>query len=163
MEESAFEHIAIRLRRRALDASRACGLGQMAAEDIAQDVMLKLWSMRDDLERFSSLDALASVMARRLSLNKLRDERTLAIDDSSYRIKSQVAGPLEILEEKENEQWLDRKMAALPRAQHAILYMRQVERRSNKEIAALLAISEASVSTLLARARKALLDELRAR
>ena len=39
--------------------------------------------------------------------------------------------------------------------------MRQVEHRSNAEIARLLGIGEASVSTLLARARHKMLEEIR--
>jgi RNA polymerase sigma-70 factor (ECF subfamily) len=67
------------------------------------------------------------------------------------------------LVEKENDAWLEEQLKALPTTQHAILYMRQVERRSGEEIARLLGISEASVRTLLARARRRLLEELKSR
>lgn len=163
MEESAFEQMAAGLRRRAVDASRACGTDPMAADDIAQDVMLRLWSMRDELDRYSSVGGLAALMAKRLSLNRRRDERMPDTGSDPRQLVSTTAGPQEALEEKENAEWLDRKMAELPTTQHTILYMRQVERRSSKEIAALLGISEASVSTLLARARKALFEEMKLR
>ena len=41
------------------------------AEDIAQEVVLKLWVMHDRLDEYRSMEALAVVMARRLSLNHL--------------------------------------------------------------------------------------------
>lgn len=48
MKDSEFEQMAVRLRRKAMKASLAYGIGPMASEDIAQDVMLKLWVMRDE-------------------------------------------------------------------------------------------------------------------
>ena len=72
-------------------------------------------------------------------------------------------GPHELLEAKEDAEWLERRISQLPTTQHTLLYMRQVERRSHKELSALLGISEASVSTLLARARRTLLEEIKQR
>lgn len=44
-----------------------------------------------------------------------------------------------------------------------VLRLRQVERKSAEEIAAIMGISPGSVPTLLARARHAMLEELRRR
>lgn len=163
MEESAFEHIAPELRRKAIVASQSCGVDSADAEDIAQDVMLKLWSMRNQLDKYNSVEALVILMAKRLTYNLLRNNKNTAINQKTYLLSSNSTGPHETLEEKEDTAWLEQQMNKLPTTQHTILYMRQVERRSHQEIARLLAISEASVSTLLARARKALLEEMRKR
>jgi RNA polymerase sigma-70 factor (ECF subfamily) len=71
--------------------------------------------------------------------------------------------PQELLETKENEEWLTRKLEQLPTTQRTLLYMRQVERRSHEEIASLLGIEITSVSTLLARARRSLLEDIKRR
>lgn len=163
MEESAFEQIAKRLRERAMAACRSFGTDAMDADDIAQDVMLKLWAMRKDLDKYHSLDALATLMAKHLTLNAKRKRKATATEEAFCKIPTGSASPSERLENKENEEWLRRKMEALPTTQHTILYMRQVERRDNKEIARLLGIEETSVSTLLARARRTLMEELRKR
>lgn len=163
MEESAFEQIAVKLRHKAVGASLAYGLDAAAAEDIAQDVMLKLWSMRDELDSYSSPEGLVVRMAGRLALNSMRRRRTVAIGTDEKHMVSLSSGPAEHLEEHEDTEWLARKMDELPSTQHTILYMRQVERRSHGEIAALLGIKETSVSTLLARARKTLFDEMKRR
>jgi RNA polymerase sigma-70 factor (ECF subfamily) len=73
------------------------------------------------------------------------------------------SSPDKQLEEQEDEQWLQNRLAELPSTQHAILVMRQVEQRSSQEIARLLCITEASVRTLLARARHTLFEELKKR
>ena len=147
MEESAFEQIARRLREKAMTSCRCLGMDSADAEDIAQDVMLKLWSMRKDLDKYKSVDSLAALMAKHLALNAKRDRKTVANEDAFGRIATATAGPAERLETKENEEWLKRKMADLP----------------NHEIARILGIGETSVSTLLARARRTLMEELRKR
>ena len=57
MERSAFEQKARTWREKALNVSRHYGAGEDMAEDIAQDVMLRLWQMHDELERFRSVEA----------------------------------------------------------------------------------------------------------
>jgi RNA polymerase sigma-70 factor (ECF subfamily) len=78
-------------------------------------------------------------------------------------IVSLTSSPQEELEAKENEEWLTLKLQQLPTTQRTLLYMRQVERKSHEEIAQLLGIETTSVSTLLARARRTLLEEIKRR
>ena len=49
MERNAFEQMARTWREKALNVSIHYGAGKDEAEDIAQDVMLRLWQMRDEL------------------------------------------------------------------------------------------------------------------
>jgi len=161
MEKSAFEQHARTWRQRAYSESRRCGAGSQEAEDIAQDVMLRLWQMHDELERYPSTEALVSLMARHLTRNHQRRRPPQQLTEAVFVTLD--TSPHETLETKENEQWLTRKLEQLPTTQRTILYMRQVERRSHEEIARLLGIETTSVSTLLARARRTLLEEIKRR
>ena len=76
---------------------------------------------------------------------------------------SLFTSPHEELEVKEDDEWLETKLQQLPTTQRTLLYMRQVERRTHEEIAQLLGIETTSVSTLLARARRTLLEEIKRR
>ena len=67
------------------------------------------------------------------------------------------------LEDETIDEWLQQRLSQLPSTQHAVLYMRQVEHRSSVEISRLLGVSEASVRTLLSRARRKLLEEIKKR
>ena len=51
MKKSAFELQARTWREKVLSISRHYGADKDEAEDIAQDVMLRLWQMHDELER----------------------------------------------------------------------------------------------------------------
>ena len=88
---------------------------------------------------------------------------TIPLDErQATPLSSQTSpSPLEIIVQREDEQWLQERIRNLPPTQHAVLHMRQVECRPNAQIAALLGMKESSVSTLLARARRQLLEEIR--
>ena len=131
---------------------------------MAQDVLLRLWQMHDELDRFRSLEAVATTMARWATFNLRRRKPMARLQDNRSLLWLKTdSSPERQLEEQEDEQWLQNRLAELPSTQHAILVMRQVERRSSQEIARLLCITEASVRTLLARARHTLLEELKKR
>ena len=161
MEKSAFEQKARTWREKALEVSMHYGAGKDEAEDIAQDVMLRLWQMHDELEQYRSVEAIVSLMAKHLLRNHQRRKPSEALDEAM--IVSMNTSPHEELETKENEEWLSAKLQQLPTTQRTLLYMRQVERKSHEEIAILLGIEVTSVSTLLARARRTLLEEIKRR
>ena len=161
MERSEFEQMARTWREKALSTCRRYGAGQEEAEDIAQDVMLRLWQMHDELECYDSIEALAAMMARHLLINHQRRRRPETLDET--KMVSITTSPHEQLEMKEDDQWLTKRLEQLPTTQRTLLYMRQVERRSHEEIALLLGIETTSVSTLLARARRTLLEEIKRR
>jgi len=163
MEQSAFEQLAQELRLRAFEASRLQGTNKAEAEDIAQEVMLRLWQMHKDLYNASRLGNLASLMARNLSIDRIRQTKTVVLGEEYCQQMCSNADPSTVLEENEDEEWLQRKLKQLPNTQHTILFMRQAERLSTHEIAKRLGITEPSVVTLLSRARKSLLEEIKRR
>ena len=159
MTIDAFEHNATRLRKLALQAAAIAGANADAAEDIAQETMLRLWQMRDD-PRLYNPEGYASTIARHLTQNRLRSKPPLPLDERQA-VSQTTPSPLDIIIQREDEQWLQERIQNLPPTQHAVLHMRQVECRPNAQIAALLGMKESSVSTLLARARRQLLEEIR--
>ena len=161
MDRSSFEHQARSWREKALKVSLHYGAGKDEAEDIAQDVMLRLWQMHDELERYRSVEAIVTLMAKHMLRNYQRRKPSEALDEAM--IVSLNTSPHEELETKENEEWLSAKLQQLPTTQRTLLYMRQVERRTHEEIASLLGIEITSVSTLLARARRSLLEDIKRR
>ena len=161
MERSEFEQMARTWREKALSTCRRYGAGQEEAEDIAQDVMLRLWQMHDELERYRSIEALVTLMAKHLLRNHQRRKPSEPLNEAI--IVRLSTSPHELLEMKEDEQWLTQRLAQLPTTQRTLLYMRQVERHTHEEIAHLLGMETTSVSTLLARARRTLLEEIKRR
>ena len=158
MTIDAFELIAPRLRTAAINKATAMGLDYDESQDIAQETLLRLWQMRDD-SRLYNPEGFASVIAHRLSLNHLRRKPPLSLE--SRERASQTISPLDEIIQQEDVQWLEQKINELPSTLHAVLKMRQDEKYSNKQIATLLGIKEDSVSTLLARARRQLMEQIK--
>ena len=158
MTIDAFEQQATRLRNVALKASAAAGADSDTAEDIAQETMLRLWQMRDD-PRLYNPEGYASTIARHLTANLLRRKTPIPLNERQANDLT-VPSPLDLMLQREDERWLRQRIRNLPYTQHAILRLRQVEHRSNEEIACILGIQPSSVNPLLARARRQLLNEI---
>lgn len=154
MKQEEFESIASTLRHRILAVARGFHLDD-EAEDVAQETMLKLWNMRERLDGSQPVEPLVICMARRLSIDHLRRRHTVALDEATSIVGG--AQPDTALESNELEEWLAAQMEQLPTTEHTILHLRQVERKSSEEIAAIVGISPASVAPLLSRARRKLL------
>ena len=126
MNEEAFAQIVPRLRRCAIRAGRRVGATETEAEDIAQDVMLRLWQMRNDLGRFVSLEGLVARMAHNLTLNLRRagNAETIGNSETDALADAQLS-PSDVLEAKENLEWLERKIKDLPTTEYTILYIKR--------------------------------------
>ena len=108
MEKSAFEQKARTWREKALNVSRHYGAGIDEAEDIAQDVMLRLWQMHDELERYQTIEAIVTLMTKHLLRNRQRRRPSETLDAAI--IISLNTSPHDELEMKENEEWLTAKL-----------------------------------------------------
>lgn len=162
MVQHEFESIATDLRQRTIAVARGYRLDMDSAQDVAQDTLLKLWTVRERIDSRKSATALAVTIARHLSVDALRRTKTSDIDkvspaDSKYR------QPDAVVECREDEQWLGIQLNRLPSKEYAVLHLRQVEKKSTEEIAAIVGISPKSVPTLLARARRRLMEEIKRR
>ncbi len=163
MSEKEFTDIATDLCKMAIRSAIATGITLEGAEDAAQDTMVRLWMLRGDITSVHHARGLAVVAARNKALDSLRKTKILSLEDVS-EVSLQTSYPADCaIEMEEGDIWLQRKLQTLPALQYQILKMRQVEFRDNKEIAAILGIKEGSVATLLSRARRQLLNDIRKR
>ncbi len=163
MEQAEFENIANIIRRRAVNTALSYSMDSDEAEDIAQDVMLKLWTLHCDIDGCESAEKLAFCISRNMSIDRYRRRRTVPIGDRRNIIDDKSAPPDEYLEANENIEWLMRRIEKLPPAEYQILRLRQVERKDNGEIARLMGIEKTSVAAILSRARAKILKDIRTR
>lgn len=128
------------------------------AEDLTHDVFLKLLKSGPRLDEIENIGAWLHTAAANLAVSRLRAEKSLL--GRLSRLFSRAAGRAEertpqiMLELRESAALANRALASLPPRQRVAVCMKLLDGASQKEIATALAISEASVSRLLARARK---------
>ena len=124
------------------------------AEDIIQDVLLKLWFLRERLDDYRSIDALAVVITKHLCINRKRSRHldTVALEESLDI--GMEDSPERILIKEERMEELLALISTLPNLQQAILRMKHIEGFEVEEIARLTGSTPVAVRTNLSRARK---------
>lgn len=133
------------------------------AEDNAQDTLLKLWTIRGRLQQCTSMEGIAFTICKNLCISKLRKRKVIPIELNEEIQQISQHNAQWMLEEKENSEWLADMIDDLPASQMEILKMSQQDGLENSDIAEILGISETTVRTAICKARKRLIEHLKAR
>lgn len=146
-EVDAFESIFHRYYPMVLNFIKGMLKDDGAAEDISQNIFMKLWINRFKLDRNQSLKNYLCVMARNEALNVLRSKRV-----SSTVLQSNV--PELLNRENTVDDWYNfmetnaiirRSVEAMPPQRRTIFKMSRYENMSNMEIAVRLNLSVRTV------------------
>ncbi len=122
------------------------------AEDIVQDVMLKVWKM--ETPEMNNIEAYCYAMVRNLALNRLELKVNQNTELEAGYDRDAHAGPYERLVDAEKLELLHQVIANLPGLQRDVVQLRDVEGLSYLEIAHTLQVTEEQVKINLFRARK---------
>ena len=129
------------------------------AEDIAQDVLLRLWELRESLDEIESPRSYAFTLARNRCLDKLRSPaaklktQDLTDADAAYMAVNTTT-PADVLREEEARERLSKWLKSLPEQQQKVFRLRQFELLSNQEVADRLGLQEVTVRSVISRLRK---------
>ncbi len=151
MDRKEFETLATRLRPRLIEMACRCLGNHDDADDVAQDTLLKLWSMKSRLDEYKSIDALAIVIGRHLCLDRLKRAKTQPLDESL--IDEIISSPEDVIIKTENDEDFNKLINALPDWQQIILKLKHIEMMETSEIAQMIGSTEVAVRVQLSRAR----------
>ena len=158
MKIKAFKIKVIPLRDRLLNYARKMTENNEDAEDAVQDVFLKLWYMREDLEKYNNIEALAVEITKNTCIDKWRRKK---IETEPLEIIEKVStryDPVTLLEQKDNIQLIREIILSLPYLQKTIIKMKDIEGYETEEIAEITGTNAESVRKNLSRARKTVRD-----
>jgi len=132
-----------------------------AAEDVAQDVFLRLFSSADSYKPTASFTTLLYTITRNACYSELRRRRLrpAAIDGESDDPPAEAAP--DHLEQAELREAVRAAIASLPHNQRMAVLLRRYEGLSYEQIAAVTGTSVSAVKALLHRARQALKGRLK--
>lgn len=152
MEQQAFEIWVGRLRPRLVaEALRLTGDSE-EAEDTVQETVLKLWSIRVQLDAYHSADGFALVIVRRLSLNRMRRPQRGKLPE----LGTDRTPETELISAEEAER-LEQVFQQLPDMQQSVFRMKHIDGLEVAEIARITGISIEAVRQNLSRARRRIL------
>lgn len=129
------------------------------AEDAVQEAMIRLWNLRDDLEKYDNRAALAMTITKNQCIDKIRSRgKTVSIEPDLYR-RASSDNPYLRLERKNTEDVLKAIIEDLPALQKAIVTMKDVDGYELAEIAKITGSTPEAVRVNLSRARKKVREE----
>lgn len=133
----------------------------MAAEDVVQEVFIKVWKKEKDLLKIDNKEAWCMTVTRNLALDHLRKRKVIHEDVTEhYAIADKEMTPHVALQSSDTMVLIKNAIDELPDAQKQVIHLREVEGYTYQEIAEITGYSIDKVKVYLHRARIALRNKL---
>ena len=130
------------------------------AQDIVQEVFIRLWKKGESLREYRSIEALAMVTTRNLCLDRLRMRKYPTENIDEIRGEVETSGIDERIDHSEIVAKIHSAINTLPELQRTVIHLRDIEGYEYREIADLLDMNENAVRVNLSRARKRIRETL---
>jgi RNA polymerase sigma-70 factor (ECF subfamily) len=133
------------------------------AEDVVQDIFLKLWNMRDRMEEINNINAFAYRMTRNVCLDKLKSRRIKYYDNAGPGIPEPIVNdpdPESLVEMRDSADQVRILISNLPEQQKAIIHLRDIDGYSYEEISEIMSMEVNTIRVALSRARRSVRESL---
>lgn len=132
-----------------------------AAEDIAQETLLRAWLGRERM-REEDLGAWLTVVARNLCISHLRRQKKQIPTEFLPETPDEAADPARLVERMESRRAVRRAMNQIGDRHRVLLLKREIEGVDYEELSADTGLTPGGTRTVLFRARRMLRDQLAA-
>jgi len=172
-DETAFSYLVEKYRRAMVSFMYRMCHNQAAAEDLAQEVFLRVYRSRSSYEPAAKFTTWLYRIATNLAVNHARDtrherpENTVSLDETNEETGTTLDVPdgsltaEEVLVRRERLAAITRKVQALPERQRTAVIMHKYQQMDYRQIADVLKLSESATKSLLFRAYETLRDQLK--
>jgi RNA polymerase sigma-70 factor, ECF subfamily len=172
-DQSAFDYLVQKYRRSMVSFMYRMARNSAAAEDLAQEVFLRVYRSRDSYEASAKFTTWLYRIATNLAVNHARDTRherpelTVSLDepdDESGATLELPDGQLtaeQSMVQRERMLAIRSKVEALPELQRLAVIMHKYQQMDYKQIAEVLKKSESATKSLLFRAYETLREQLK--
>jgi len=125
------------------------------AEDIVQEVFIRLWQKRKSLDKIKNIEAWSMTITRNLTIDKLKANRLVFKDlhNVEDRIREK-SNPEELVEQAENLAGIRNIIDSLSEKQKQVIVLRDIEGHTYQEIGDIIGIDQNLVKVTLFRARE---------
>ncbi|MDR2804694.1 MAG: sigma-70 family RNA polymerase sigma factor [Dysgonamonadaceae bacterium] len=129
------------------------------AEDAVQETLLRLWSMRQELDTVVNPGAFAMQTVKNICIDRIRTRKE-QVDIENFSVGSDTDTPYLQAERNDTVAIVRQIIEHLPELQKIIIRMRDIEGYELQEIADLIQTQVSAVSMNLSRARKKVREQL---
>ncbi|MCA0229520.1 MAG: sigma-70 family RNA polymerase sigma factor [Bacteroidetes bacterium] len=161
MELKAFTQLILPTQGRLFRLAKLFLRNREEAEDTLQEVLMKLWSHRQQLESYQNVEAFAVQMTRNLCLDKLKSKewQSRAGEANWEDVEEQKVSPYQQVELSDSAALMRKLIDELPETAKLILHLRDVEEYSFEEIEQVTGMNVNHIRVVLSRARKEVRDK----
>jgi RNA polymerase sigma-70 factor, ECF subfamily len=172
-DQSAFDFLVQKYRRPLVSFMYRMARNTAAAEDLAQEVFLRVYRSRETYEATAKFTTWLYRIATNLAVNHARDTRkerpevTLSLDEpdeetgTTMDVADATMTAEEALVRRERLAAIRSKVEALPERQRLAVIMHKYQQMDYKQIADVLKLSESATKSLLFRAYETLREQLK--
>jgi RNA polymerase sigma factor (sigma-70 family) len=162
MDAGEFKNIMLPISRKLLHFAYILLRDSADAEDAVQEVCLKLWKIRDSLEKYNSLEAFAMKITKNWCLDRLKAKKPVYIENyhTGYDRMMEESNPQSILEFSDSVHLVNILLEKLPEQQRMIVQLRDIEGLEYDEIAEIMDMNNNAIRVNLSRARNRIREEL---
>jgi RNA polymerase sigma-70 factor, ECF subfamily len=172
-DDSAFEYLVQKYRRPMMNFMFRMAHSSAAAEDLAQEVFLRVYRSRESYEASAKFTTWLYRIATNLAVNHARDtrherpENTVSLDEpdeeSGRTLDLPDRGPSaeETMVQRERVAAIRRRVQALPERQRIAVVMHKYQQMEYRQIGDVLQLSESATKSLLFRAYETLREQLK--
>jgi RNA polymerase sigma factor (sigma-70 family) len=130
------------------------------AEDVVQEVFIRLWNRRDTLAEYRSVEALAMITTKNMCFDRIKKKKYPVENMDDHRRFLENL-PMETRSDYSEEMFRIREaMEELPEQQKMIVHLRDIEGYEFENIARIMEMQENAIRVSLSRARKKLREAL---
>ncbi len=134
---------------------------QEAARDLVQDVFLKVYEKRRELNQPASFRSWLLTIGRNHCISCLRRERRSVQADDALLERIAVEDPRPGIEDQEDAEWIRDALARLSPEHREVMILREYQDLSYREIAQIIGTTEGTVKSRIFKARRALYEILK--
>lgn len=130
-------------------------LNRQEAEDIVQDVLIRVWNKRNELAEVESIEAYSLTICRNLAIdrNGRKENSNVALDDAPPTETEEAPPDLQLMQNERLNQ-IRLLFNRLPPQQKAAMQLRDIEGMSYKEIEKITGQTQEQVKVNIFRARQ---------
>ena len=155
MQELSFLNDILPLKNRLFRLALRITLDRAEAEDVVQEVLIRVWDKRSEWKQLESVEAYCLTLARNLAIDRSRGAETRHVElTEEVEDKADAASPFDRLVNKERMTLVGQLVNELPEKQRIVLQLRDIEGESYRKIATVLNLTEEQVKVTLFRARQ---------
>lgn len=158
MELKEFKITVLPLRAKLMSYARKLTDEPEDAEDAVQEVLLKLWNKRLELEQYRSIEAFAMTLTHNICIDMWRCKRNDNLSLDIVQAASPTGTPERLLEIKDEIRLMHEIIDSLPNLQRTIMRMKDIEGYETDEIAEITGCGPEAIRSNLSRARKKVRD-----